>query len=118
MIDAAIVVADRDGIISMWSTGATDLFGYAADEVVGRRIDVLLPDEFRARHWAGWSRAWRSGDIPASGTSMIPVRCSDGVTRRFAGQLSAIRTPHGEIAAAVAVWTAPCSEDAQLRDLV
>jgi PAS domain S-box-containing protein len=32
----AVVVTDRDGIIRYWNDGATAVFGYAADEMVGR----------------------------------------------------------------------------------
>jgi PAS domain S-box-containing protein len=38
----AIVAAGLDGLIRSWNKGAERLFGYAADEVVGRPISVLL----------------------------------------------------------------------------
>jgi PAS domain S-box-containing protein len=39
----AIVSKDLDGIIRTWNRGAERLFGYAAEEVVGKSITVLIP---------------------------------------------------------------------------
>lgn len=41
----AIVAQSPDGIITSWNAGAEAVYGWSADEVVGRRIDVLLPRE-------------------------------------------------------------------------
>jgi len=44
----AIVGIDDSGRITAWNLGAEKVFGYLADEIVGRRIDALLPEEHRA----------------------------------------------------------------------
>jgi len=41
----AIWSRDREGRIASWNRGAEQLFGYSADEVVGRHISVLWPPE-------------------------------------------------------------------------
>jgi PAS domain S-box-containing protein len=35
----AVLIADREGIIRYWNTGAERIFGYAAGEAVGRSLD-------------------------------------------------------------------------------
>ncbi|OOZ71466.1 hypothetical protein BOW49_12655 [Solemya velum gill symbiont] len=43
--DDAIVSQTLDGIITSWNPGAEKLFGYRADEVIGRPMLILLPPE-------------------------------------------------------------------------
>ena len=57
----AIIFADRDGVIRMWNRGAEVLFGFAADDVIGQSLDVIIPERFRHAHWAGFRRAVASG---------------------------------------------------------
>jgi PAS domain S-box-containing protein len=49
----AIVVADTDGVIVHWNAGAERLFGHSPEDAVGQSLDLIVPDEFRDRHWAG-----------------------------------------------------------------
>ncbi len=57
----AIIFADRDGSIQVWNRGAETVFGYSAAEVVGRSLDVIIPERLRRAHWEGFRRAIETG---------------------------------------------------------
>ncbi len=46
----AVVSMDADQRIVLFNRGAQALFGYAEEEVLGRPVDMLLPDRFREPH--------------------------------------------------------------------
>src|SRR5690606_21991644 len=43
----AIVTVDERGLIAAFSGAAERLFGYGADEVIGRSVSMLMPEKFR-----------------------------------------------------------------------
>jgi PAS domain S-box-containing protein len=43
--DDAIISKNLDGIIVTWNEGATRIFGYQPEEVIGRSITILIPDD-------------------------------------------------------------------------
>ena len=45
--DDAIVSKDLNGIITSWNRGATELFGYTAEEAVGKHITLIVPEDRR-----------------------------------------------------------------------
>ena len=63
----AIVSIDQDYRIRIFNKGAESIFGYAADEVLGQPLDVLLPERFRSRH-RGFVEAFASD--PETGRQM------------------------------------------------
>lgn len=43
--DDAIVSKDLDGIVTSWNAGAERLFGYMAEEVIGKPITIIIPKD-------------------------------------------------------------------------
>ena len=43
--DDAIISKDLNGIITTWNTGAERIFGYAAREVIGQSVTILVPPD-------------------------------------------------------------------------
>jgi PAS domain S-box-containing protein len=46
----AIIALDGSLSITQFNDGATAIFGYAKDEVIGRPLDTLIPPRFRSAH--------------------------------------------------------------------
>ncbi|MBA4190527.1 MAG: hypothetical protein C0467_21280 [Planctomycetaceae bacterium] len=59
-----IVTVDARQEIVLFNRGASKLFGYTPDEVVGQPLDMLLPDRFRPPH-RGQVEAFGKGTAPA-----------------------------------------------------
>jgi len=49
-IPDAIVVIRRDGTITFINTQSEHLFGYTRDDLIGKPIESLMPDQFRGKH--------------------------------------------------------------------
>lgn len=43
--DDAIITKTLDGVVMTWNRGAERLFGYRADEAIGRSITLIIPDD-------------------------------------------------------------------------
>ena len=46
--DDAIVSKTLEGIVTTWNAGAERLFGYSAEEIVGRSITILIPPDHQS----------------------------------------------------------------------
>ena len=57
----AILIADRDGAIRFWNSGAERMFGHTATEALGQSLDLIIPENLRARHWQGYFRVMNTG---------------------------------------------------------
>lgn len=53
----AIYSLSADDVIETWNPAAERLFGYSADEIVGKPIDILVPDENRDERRETFRRA-------------------------------------------------------------
>ncbi|MCP3671275.1 MAG: diguanylate cyclase [Gammaproteobacteria bacterium] len=56
VVGMVVVIEDKE-IISEWNTGAEQIFGYSASEVVGKSLTMIMPERFRKAHLKGFTRA-------------------------------------------------------------
>lgn len=112
-----MVVVDRDGVIRSWSDGATALVGHDATDAVGARLDMVVPPEYRERHWAGFAAAMATGTAQFEGVAAnIPVLCADGEVRRWPARFTLLRDARGRAQGAAAVLV-PAEPGEQFFDL-
>jgi PAS domain S-box-containing protein len=90
--DDAILTKDLSGTILSWNPAAERLYGYAAEEIVGRSVEVLVPEDRkgevqeilrriasaqRVEHFET-VRVARDGRRVAVSLTISPVRGADG----------------------------------------
>jgi PAS domain S-box-containing protein len=109
----AIVSKDLDGIIQTWNHGAERIFGYRADEAIGRSITIVVPDD-RLDEEAEVLRRIRAG---------LAVEHFETVRRRKDGSpidisltVSPIRTSTGEVIGASKI-ARDITEQRRLREI-
>jgi PAS domain S-box-containing protein len=92
--DAPIIGKDLDGIVTSWNPAAERLFGYAAEEMIGRSIRTIIPPD-RQREEDQVLEQLRSGKR-IEGFETIRVG-KDGRSIEVSLTVSPIRTPDGHI---------------------
>ena len=58
--DAIVCINDR-GNITFWNPAATNIFGHAEGDIVGKNVTAIMPERFRSSHQDGFGRVVRGG---------------------------------------------------------
>ena len=104
-MEHAMVVAGRDGRIVYWNQAAEQLFGYASTDAVGQRVDMIVPDDIRDKHWEGFDRVMAGGERHLEGAAInLPVRVRSGDVLAFPARFNHLVGPRGAPAGAVAIF--------------
>src|SRR5215212_511285 len=99
VVDAAldaIVTMSADGLIRSFNHSAELIFGYTAEEAIGQRLEMLMPQRFRKLHRAGLRRYLNTGEAHVIGQPRLELagRRKDGT--EFPLELSISETREGE----------------------
>jgi PAS domain S-box-containing protein len=95
----AIILVDTKGVVRFWNESAKAVFGYSAEEALGRGLDFVIPERLRQAHWAAFQRAIDTGQTrlgrQALATRAIPkdakelyVELSFSVVKDSAGNVA------------------------------
>ena len=80
-VPEAMVVIDEAGLIHSFSAAAERLFGYAAGEVAGQNVRILMPEPMRGEHDGYLDHYRRTRERRIIGTNRIVTgRRADGTT--------------------------------------
>lgn len=92
-----IVVVDRPGTIRFVNQQTTIMFGYVRLELIGQSIEMLLPDQFRARHAEHRKSYTEDPRIRPMGNNTLEIKglTKDGRTIDVDISLCPIVTKHG-----------------------
>jgi PAS domain S-box-containing protein len=95
--DDAIVTKDPQGIVTSWNRGAERIFGYSADEIVGKPITLLFPQD-RIEEEARILARIRNGERIDHYDTVR--RCKDGTLIDISLTISPIQDENGAIVGA------------------
>jgi PAS domain S-box-containing protein len=94
----AILFADRDGIVNLWNSGAEAIFGYKAEEIQGKNLDLIIPEKLRQRHWEGYQRVMKTGETRYGKELLkVPAIRKDGRTISVEFTILLVRNRQNEI---------------------
>jgi PAS domain S-box-containing protein len=90
----AILTKNLDGVITSWNHGATRLFGYTAEEVIGKSVTILIPTKRLDEETTILARIRCGERIEHYETSR---RRTDGSIVDISLTVSPVRDPQGKI---------------------
>ena len=92
--DDAIVSKNLDGVITTWNGGAERIFGYKAEEAIGKNITIIIPFDRRSEETEILRRV-RSGER-VDHFETVRMR-KDGTTLDVSVTISPLRDPMGRV---------------------
>ena len=99
----SLIVTDREGRIVAWNRASEVLFGFAAPEVMGQSLDIVIPEHLRAAHWKGYDNSLASGETKYAGRVMTTRAVhKDGRKLYVDFSFSMLRDASGRVTGAIA----------------
>jgi len=118
----AIVLAGADGKIMLWNPGAERMFGFTEKEALGQSLDLIIPEKYRERHWAGFHEVMRTGKTHYGDQVLrVPALRKDGSRFSIAFTVGLLKRTDGQVEAIFAVMrddTEAFNTQKALRDRV
>ena len=100
----AVMVCDAQGAITLWNPACERMFGFTEAEVLGRSMDIIIPERLRGRHWEGYHKTMATG-ITKYGTDVLRVPAVDkqGRSLSIAFTVAMLYTAEGKVGAIASV---------------
>jgi PAS domain S-box-containing protein len=118
----AVIYADREGIIRLWNAGAVAMFGYSAEEALGKSLDIIIPENLRGRHWEGYRRTMATGESKYGKDLLaVPGIRKDGARISLEFSIMLVRDEGGKLLGPAAIFrdvTARFLKEKQTREKI
>jgi PAS domain S-box-containing protein len=100
----AVVVCDRDGNIIVWNPAAVRMFGHSEAEVLGKSLDMIIPERLRQRHHHGYMKTMETG-VTRYGNDVLQVPAINnlGEPMSIAFTVAMTRSNDGQVSSIVSV---------------
>jgi len=118
MTDGIVVANSTQGLILLWNPAASRIFGYEKDEILGKPLEMLMPERMREMHRAGLARFARTDQGPYIDSHKpveLPAMQKDGTEIAIELTLSKIDNLPGYVLAVVRDITTRIHEEEELR---
>lgn len=115
----AIIATDRDGVITFWNPGATRIFGFTHEEATGQSLDIIIPENLRARHWDGYHRTMATGESRYGEADLlaVPGLRKDGSRVSVAFTIVMLKDAQGHMSGTAAILRDVTRQFEELRKL-
>ncbi len=101
----AIIATDRAGRVTFWNAGASRIFGFTKAEAIGKSLDLIIPENLRARHWDGYFRVMETGESHYGQGDLlsVPGLTKDGARVSVEFTIAMLRDQQGKVAGLAAI---------------
>jgi PAS domain S-box-containing protein len=69
----AVIHSDAKGAIQFWNRAAERIFGFSEAEALGQSLDIIIPENLRQRHWAGYDHTLATGQSRYGAGDLLSV---------------------------------------------
>jgi PAS domain S-box-containing protein len=87
----AVMVCNAQGAITLWNPACERMFGHAEADVLGKTMDMIIPERLRKRHWEGYEKTMATGITKY------------GHTMSIAFTVAMLYTPDGNVSAIASI---------------
>lgn len=70
MANASIITVNVSGEIVGWNLAAENTFGYSKEEILGKSITIIMPDEYKEAHLQGMENHKSTGEFRVVGKTV------------------------------------------------
>ncbi|MFT4579576.1 MAG: nitrogen fixation negative regulator NifL [Nitrospinales bacterium] len=78
-LNEGLIISNMDGNIQLFNKGSEKIFGYKAEEVMGKPVEILMDESYKEKHDIGFARFKKTQKISPNNALMeVEARKKDG----------------------------------------